>query len=119
MADILGRLKNDVVGFSQRLNEQQQAGGEGDGGEQAKLIASLKSQLITAQAKAENAKQSHAQRTAQKQVSFELQQKQAEEKHQMEMRRAVEQAKVDDAVSIISSASDAKRKVNEPAQPTD
>jgi hypothetical protein len=119
LADISGKLANAVKGFAQRIAEQQQAGGEGDGGEQAKLVASLKAQLIQAEAKASNAKESHAQRTAQKQVTFEQQQKQAEEKHQLEMRRAVEQAQVNDSVAVVSAAGEAKRKANEPSKPTD
>jgi hypothetical protein len=82
--DQLGRMMNEVKAFSQRLAEQkkqQQAGGQLDPADAAKIQAIA----LTAKTKADLASKSHAQKTAQRQVTFEMKTKQDEEKHRMEL----------------------------------
>ena len=50
-------------------------------------MAKIQSQLIIAKAKAENTKLSHAERTAQRQIAFELEEKRKQLAFQLEMQR--------------------------------
>ena len=84
LADMLGKVMNEVKAMAQRQQEMakkaaqsQQGNGGMDGEAKGKIIASL----ITAKAKAEIAKKSHAQKTAQRQVTFEQKQRQDAEQH--------------------------------------
>jgi hypothetical protein len=90
--DQLSKLMNLVKAFAQRLQEQmeQQAQSNGHDPETAGKVQSM---LITAQAKAENTKESHAQRTAQRQLQFEAEEKRKQEQHEADMfRRGTETA---------------------------
>lgn len=75
-------LMNHVKALAQRLQQQMKAqmqqgpeGGNGAGEEQAKLMAKLKAQVIQAEAKAANTRESHRQRTEQRQISWENEEK--------------------------------------------
>lgn len=72
--DQLGRLMNMVKGFAQRFLEQEQAK-NGDSQVNPEAMAKIQAMTITAQAKAQNSRESHAQKTAQKEIAFELDQK--------------------------------------------
>lgn len=78
LSDRLGKAMNEIRAFKQRLDEQmqEQAAGNGGGGLDPETEAKIQSMIITAQAKAENTRSSHAERTAQRQVAFEMQQEQ-------------------------------------------
>lgn len=109
-ADQLGNLMNAVKGFEQRLAEQQQAAGASANGEaQAETAAKLKNDEVMAQAKAANARESHAQKTAQRQVQFEAGQKQKEDEHQLEMRRQMEAQQVEDLAMGAKTAAEIQR----------
>lgn len=89
----LTKLMNLVKAFAQRLQEQQQkaqqqGGGEGD----AELQGKLKAMQVTAEAKAANTRESHAQRTAQRQVQFEMETKRDMQKQMLELKK--EEAKL-------------------------
>lgn len=82
--DALGKMMNEVKAFSQRLAEQkkkEQANGQLDPADAAKIQAIA----LTAKTKADLASQSHAQKTAQRQISFEMQMKQDQQKHHAEL----------------------------------
>lgn len=86
--DLLGKLMNAIKGFAQRLQEKTQTEGQANGangGPDPDTLAKIQALLITSQAKADNARESHAQRTAQRQVSFELQQKQKAQTHAQDL----------------------------------
>lgn len=70
--DQLGQLNNVVKGYAQRYAEQAQAEQGGNGDISAETMAKIQSEQIKAQAKAANTRESHAARTAQKQISFEM-----------------------------------------------
>lgn len=111
--DDLGQLMNLVKAYQQRLQEQQQqAAQQGGGQEDAELQAKIKATLTTAETKNKLASESHAQKTAQRQIQFEQQQTQNAQKH------AADLAKTDlEAAANISRAGrehDAKEKA-EPA----
>ncbi len=87
-SDMLGQMMNIVKGMTQRVQESQQAQQGQDGsGEAALTQGKVQAMLIQAQAKAKNAETSHAQRTAQKQASWELDNQRKDSQLQAELRR--------------------------------
>lgn len=87
LGDQLGKAMNEVKAFAQRLQEMQQSqnGGNGQMDEtQGKIVA----MQIQAEAKAANTRESHAQRTAQRSVQFELEQQRKNQQTQAEIERA-------------------------------
>lgn len=84
----LAKLMNMVKAFAQRLQEQmKKQAGNGNGGVPPETVAKLKSAQITAQAKAQNTRESHAQKTAQRQVAFEMEQKRKQDEFEAEQNR--------------------------------
>jgi len=94
-ANALKDLTNEVKGFAQRLaqamKQAQQANGANGNGEaqmeMAKEKIKLQGMQLQAQTKAKNMRESHAQRTAERQVSFENEEKRRQQEHELEMRR--------------------------------
>ncbi len=110
MADALGKLDNMVKGFVQRLQEQMKSQSQnGDNGKAAELQAKIQSMLITAKAKSENTRESHAQRTAQRQAQFELEQQQRQQQHDLEMQRELQSQQVEDTATDIKTAAEIRR----------
>ena len=107
-SDVLGRLTNELKGFAQRLAEEMQAK-NGDSGIDAETQAKVQSMLITAQAKARNTKESHAQRTAQREAQFQLEQQRKDQEHALEMRRELESQQVEDTATDIKTAAEIRR----------
>jgi len=70
--DQLTQLQNLMKGYSQRLEEQSQSQ-NGNGGMDQQLQAELASKIILAQAKAQNTRDTHAEKTSQRRISFEQQ----------------------------------------------
>jgi hypothetical protein len=67
----LGKLMNLVKGYAQRLQEQQQKQAQAQNGQMdPKDQAKIKATLMTAQTKQQIATESHAQKTAQRQIAF-------------------------------------------------
>lgn len=102
----LSELMNAVRALGQQLIKKMEArakqNGEangGDGGMDPQAIAKLKGQMMISDAKAKNLRESHAQRTAQNQVQFELQQQRDDRKTRAQIRRddakAAQQLKVE------------------------
>lgn len=85
--DELGQLMNMVKAYAQRLQEamQKRQQAQGGNGMDPKDAAKIQATMLTAQAKVQQGKQSHAQRTAQRQIQFEQDQRQQAEKHQAEI----------------------------------
>lgn len=76
----LSKLMNYVRAFAQRLQQQQQQQAQGNGQPQMdpKDMAKIQAIIMQAKVKAQNTKESHAQRTAQRQIQFEQEMKQRE-----------------------------------------
>jgi hypothetical protein len=108
MGDALGKLDNMVKGFIQRLQEQMQSQ-NGNGDVTAETQAKIQSMLITAQAKAANTRESHAQRTAQRAVQFELEQQRADQEHALEMQRELQSQNVEDTATDMRTAAEIQR----------
>lgn len=91
IGDMMGKLMNEVKAMAQRQQQAQQKAmqqqAQTNGGVDPKDMAKIKAMQITAQAKAENMRESHAQRTAQRQLQFEQEQRQDAQKHQAELQK--------------------------------
>jgi hypothetical protein len=84
--DQLGKMMNEVKAFAQRLAEQkkkEQAGGQMDPAAQAKIQAIA----LTAKTKSDLASQSHAQKTAQRELSWQMEEQRKMKEHQVEIAR--------------------------------
>lgn len=89
--DQLGKLMNLVKAFAQRLAEQtQKQNGQGDQMD-PKDVAKIMAIKSTAETKKQNTRESHAQRTAQRQLQFEQQMRQDAQRHQLEMAKEASQ----------------------------
>lgn len=99
--DTLGQLTNFIKAFAQRLQQQQGAGNNGNGAEDAKTAATLRGKMMIDAAKAENLRESHALRTAQRQVTFESEEARKDREHAAKLRREAEQALVQSATTPI------------------
>jgi len=89
-ADALGKIQNAIKGFAQRLVEQrnkQNGKQQGVNGVDPETATKLKGKLMIDQAKAANLRESHAIKTAQKEVSFESKLRQDERRHNAELRQ--------------------------------
>ena len=86
--DVMGKMMNEVKAYEQRLQEmQQKKAQEGNGQQDAELQAKLRAMQVQAEAKAANTRESHAQRTGQRQAQTEIQMQHDAEKHALEMRK--------------------------------
>jgi hypothetical protein len=103
--DDLGNMMNMVKAYEQRLMEAAQQQQQQGAGMDPETATKLRSQEILAQAKAENMRQSHAQRTAQRQVQWELDQKRQAEEHNLAMQRQLKEVQVDTAAKDLVTAS--------------
>jgi hypothetical protein len=119
--DQLAQTMNQVKQLAQRFEEQQQSQqGQGDGQLSPEDQAKIVSAEILAQGKDQRAAKSHAERTAQKRISFEMQQQQAEAKHALDMKK--EAAKIgtniaaEDALTKAQIAFEKQRLDNEPSK---
>jgi len=87
-ADALGQLMNFVKAFAQRLIEQMQSRNGGQGNEeQIKAMAKVQADMMIAAQKAKNLQASHAQRTAQRQVQFELEEQRKDRQLEADIQR--------------------------------
>lgn len=85
--DQLGKIMNEVKAMGQQIAEQQ-AKAQAQGPQpDPETQAKIQSQIMIAKAKAENTKLSHAERTAQRQIAFELEEKRKQQAFQLEMQR--------------------------------
>jgi len=107
-SDALGKLLNDVKKFAQQVQEHMDAQ-NGDGGLDAETRAKIEAMLITAKAKAANTRESHAQRTAQRQAQFQLEQQRDDELHALEMQRELQRQQTEDVALDLKTASEIRR----------
>jgi len=84
LGDAKGKIMNEVKAMAQRQQEMAKkaaAQAQQGNGSDPKDAAKVQAMLMQARVKADNSKQSHALKTAQRQIQFEAQMKQDEEKH--------------------------------------
>lgn len=87
----LSKLGNLIKGMQQRQQEmaKKAQAQNGNGGMDAEAKAKIQATMATAQAKIKIGQDSHAQKTAQRQIAFEQKIKQDAQKHQMEQHKQV------------------------------
>ena len=87
----LTKLGKAIKGMMQKQQQaaQQAQQQNGNGGLKPEDAAKIQATIITAKTKAQLASQSHAERTAQRQISFEQKLKQDKAKHELEMHKQV------------------------------
>lgn len=108
-SDLLGKMMNQVKAFAQR---QQQQNGNQNGDQNdldAKTATQLKSQLILAQAKADNSRQSHAQKLEQRRQSHEEQMRQQQAKSELENANTIRRTQVDESATDLKTAAEIRR----------
>jgi len=109
-ADVLGKLMNLVKGFAQRLAAQmKEAQANGQGGMDPKDMAKIQAIMLQAKVKAENASQSHAQRTAQRQVQWEAEEKRKQQEHQLDLAKGVRSHRAELVAHDIKTAAEIRR----------
>jgi hypothetical protein len=109
--DALGKLMNEVKAFAQRLQQQMQeaAQSNGQGQQDPEAQAKVQSMLIQAQVKAENARTSHAERTAQKQLAWEREEERRQQQHALDMQRKGLELDADIAAKDLETAASVRR----------
>lgn len=83
--DDLAKLMNMLKAYAQRLQEQRGKQQQAGGGMDPKDAAKIQATIITARTKAKLASESHAQKTAQRQLAFEQKVKQDAVQHRADM----------------------------------
>jgi hypothetical protein len=93
-SDQLAKMMNLVKGFEQRLTEKMQKQ-NGNGQPDPEAQAKIQSMLMQAKAKSDNTRDAHAQRTAQRQVQFEMQQDQKRKEFEQKLKQEAMQFQVE------------------------
>jgi hypothetical protein len=111
----LGKAMNELKGFAQRnqaameKQQAQQAQAGGNGGPDPKDKAKIAGTMMMAKAKSDNAKESHAQKTAQRQISFEAKLKQDQQQHHHDLQKDVQKTKAELARENLKAVMGARR----------
>ena len=110
-ADALGKLMNQVKAFAQRLQQQMKAAQANGNGAQVdpKDKAKAEATVIQAKVKAESSSTAHAQKTAQRQVSWEADEKRKQERHQQEMAEEAQRTQAEIQGQDIKTAAEIRR----------
>lgn len=85
LAQMLSKIMNEVRAFAQRQQEMQQKAQQNGQGMDPKDVAKLQAMKLQAQVKAQNARESHAQKTQQRQVQFQQQMRQDAARNRLEL----------------------------------
>lgn len=92
--DALGKMMNEVRAYAQRYLEQQKEKAAQNGGLDPETTAKIQAIKVMAEAKAANTRSSHAERTAQRQLQFEMEEKRKQQEFEAELQRDTGDAKV-------------------------
>jgi hypothetical protein len=107
LGDVLGKVMNLVKAMAQRQQQAAKARAAqaqaGNGGADA---AKIKATAMQAKAKIEQGKQSHAAKTAQRQITFEREEQRREQEHQAEMRRRQQEFEMEAAAKDLQTATE-------------
>ena len=110
-SDALGQIMNLVKAFAQRLQQQMKAAAEqnGNGGPSPEDVAKIKGIEMNAAVKAKNASESHAQRTSQRQVQWEMEQKRQQQQHELDMAEQAQFVQADIQAQDVETAARIRR----------
>lgn len=93
--DALGRLMNMVKAYRQRFDEAQKASQQAQAGPDPGEVAKLEAEKARTQVKLDATRESHAQRTSQRQVQWEMEERRKQEQHAIDMQRQADQHRLD------------------------
>jgi hypothetical protein len=113
LGDKLSKLMNEVRAFAQRLEEQQQQAASQNGGMDPEAMAKIQNDRMLAEAKADNTRTSHAQRTAQRQVQFEMEQQRADVQTAAEIQRENARFSQEMQQEAVKTMAEAQKTANE------
>lgn len=110
-SDALGQIMNLVKAFAQRLKQQMKAAAEqnGNGGPDPADVAKIKGIEMNAAVKAKNAEESHAQRTSQRQVQWEMEEKRKQQQHELEMQEQAQFTQAEIQSQDVKTAAEIRR----------
>jgi uncharacterized membrane protein YqiK len=111
-SDALGQIMNLVKAFAQRLQQQMKAAaqnGAGNGAPDPADVAKVKAIEVQAAVKAKNAEDSHAQRTSQRQVQWEMEEKRKQQQHELEMREQAQFTQAEIQSQDVKTAAEIRR----------
>lgn len=104
-SDKLGKLMNEVKALAQRLQQQMEAqqkqNGDGKGGE---ALAKIQARMMEAQAKIDQGRQSHAAKTAQRDIAFHKKSQQDEVKFKQDLAHKAQEHQLKMATEAASTA---------------
>jgi hypothetical protein len=100
LADALGNLNNMLKGFAQRQQQAAEAAAQGNGngnghGPDPKALAQAENIRLQGEQKRQASSQSHAQRTAERQITFEQKIKQDTQRFELETQKQIAQLQID------------------------
>jgi hypothetical protein len=110
-SDALGKIMNLVKAFAQRLKQQMQAAAQqnGNGGPDPADVAKIKGIEMNAAVKAKNASDSHAQRTSQRQVQWEMDEKRKQQQHEQDMQEQAQLTQAEIQAQDVKTAAEIRR----------
>jgi hypothetical protein len=110
-SDALGQIMNLVKAFSQRLKQQMQAAAQqnGNGGPTPEDAAKIKGIEMNAAVKAKNASDSHAQRTSQRQVQWEMEEKRKQQQHDLDLQEQAQFTQAEIQAADVKAAAEIRR----------
>lgn len=109
--DVVGRADNYLKAYEQRLMEaakQKQAQGNGNGLD-PKDAAKIQGMVLSSQVKAQNQRESHAQRAAQRDVAFQIDLRHKAVEHQERLRQQASEAAIEQHALDLKTAGEIKR----------
>jgi hypothetical protein len=96
--DALGKMMNEVKGMAQRQQQAAEKAQQQNGGD-PKDAAKVQAMVLQAQTKAKLSSDSHAQKTAQRQLAFEAKERQSAQKHAADLMMETQKATLEIAKS--------------------
>lgn len=93
--DAMSKMMNMVRAYQQRLEEQMQEQNGQPQGPDPEVMAKLEAQKAMAEAKVQNTRESHAEKTAQRRISFEEKQQQSAESHKLDLQKKEVEAEIE------------------------
>jgi hypothetical protein len=109
-SEALSKLMNLIKAFAQRLQQQMKAAAaNGANGQDSEAAAKVQATMMQAKVKADNASTSHAQKTAQRQVQWEADEKRKQQQHDFDLAAQAKTVEADIAATDAETAAEIRR----------
>jgi hypothetical protein len=109
-SEALSKLMNLIKAFAQRLQQQMKAAAaNGANGQDPEAAAKVQATMMQAKVKADNASTSHAQKTAQRQVQWEADEKRKQQQHDFDLAAQAKTVEADIAATDAETAAEIRR----------